>query len=174
MDTTARVTLEELNELPETDFVRLLGGLWESSPWVVAETARMRPFFSVESLFYGMSMVVFSSDPGKQLDLIRAHPDLAGKLAAAGQLTPESTGEQAAAGLNDLTDHERAVLADRNAAYRERFGFPFVICARENRKDAILKAFEERLPRDQPAEVATSLAEIRKIARLRLADLTGE
>ena len=121
-----------------------------------------------------MCGVVRAASPDEQLGLICAHPDLVGRLAREGRLTRESTGEQAAAGLDALTEEEVAAFERFNAAYRERFGFPFVICARENRKDAILAAFPRRMENSREQEVAAALAEIDKIARLRLNDAIWE
>ncbi len=104
-------------------------------------------------------------------DLIRAHPDLAGRAAIAGTLTPESTREQAAAGLDRLTPDQHARILELTAAYRERFGFPFVICAREHTADSIIAAAAQRLAHDPDDEERTALAEIAKIAALRLTDL---
>src|SRR5690606_39037515 len=99
---------------------------------------------------------------------------LVGRLARAGQLTHESTREQASAGLDRLSPDEIAAFDRHNAAYQAKFGFPFVICARENRKDAILAAFPVRLAHSREQEIATALAEIGKIAWLRLADAVWE
>jgi 2-oxo-4-hydroxy-4-carboxy-5-ureidoimidazoline decarboxylase len=107
----------------------------------------------------------------RQLDLINAHPDLAGRLAQQNKLTAESTREQATAGLNRLTDGELAEFQRLNTAYRERFGFPFIICARLNAKDAILDAMRTRSNNSPDDEFQTALGEIEKIARLRLNDL---
>jgi len=108
----------------------------------------------------------------RQLALIRAHPDLVGRTALAGTLTRESTGEQASAGLNALSPAEIALFQKQNAAYREKFSFPFVICARLNKKDAILAGFERRLQNSPEQEILAALGEIFKIAELRLRDLT--
>lgn len=106
--------------------------------------------------------------------LIAAHPDLAGRLAREGRLTPASSQEQASAGLAELTASEAARFTALNAAYRERFGFPFVICAREQSKESILTALEARLHGEREAEIQTAIVEIGKIARLRLMDaVTG-
>ena len=106
----------------------------------------------------------------KQLALIRAHPDLAGRLAQQNQLTAESTREQASAGLNRLGDAELAKFQENNAAYLARFGFPFIICARLNHRVAILTAMQSRLGNSPDAEFLTALGEIEKIAQLRLQD----
>jgi OHCU decarboxylase len=109
----------------------------------------------------------------QQLALIRAHPDLVGRAALAGTLTRESNGEQASAGLNVLSPTEIELFQKQNAAYRAKFSFPFVICARLNKKEAILAGFEQRLKNSSMQEVQTALEEIFKIAELRLRDLTG-
>jgi OHCU decarboxylase len=118
-----------------------------------------------------MCAVVRQSGEDRQLALIRAHPDLVGRAALAGTLTKESTGEQASAGLNRLTPEEVALFQRQNAAYQEKFGFPFVICARLNKKEAILAGFERRLKNSRAEEMKTALEEIFKIAELRLKDL---
>jgi len=110
---------------------------------------------------------------GKQ-GIIRLHPDLAGRLAKSGGLTSESTQEQAAAGLDSLTAEEQSAMSEMNERYRTKFGFPFVICARENKKDAILNGLKRRLENDQQTETETGLAEVKKICRLRLLDLVTD
>ena len=107
----------------------------------------------------------------QQEALINAHPDLAGRLALAGKLTAESTKEQASAGLNQMTADELARFTDLNAAYRGRFGFPFIICARLNDRRAIVDAMQQRLNNSPATEHAAALTEIEKIASLRLYDL---
>jgi OHCU decarboxylase len=121
-----------------------------------------------------MCGIVKSSSVDEQLQLIRAHPDLVGRLAREGRLTAQSSIEQAAAGLTHLTADEARQFDTYNLAYKNRFGFPFVICARENRKAAILAAFPRRLNNTRETEIATALQEIFKIARLRLADVVSE
>jgi 2-oxo-4-hydroxy-4-carboxy-5-ureidoimidazoline decarboxylase len=110
----------------------------------------------------------------RQLALIRAHPDLAGRLAQQRQLTAESTREQASAGLTQLTADDLAGFQKLNAAYLARFGFPFVICARLSNKSAILAAMQSRMASSPDVEFATALGEIEKIAQLRLTDLLKE
>jgi OHCU decarboxylase len=155
-------------------FVAAIGGAFEHSPWIAERAWARRPFASVADLHEKLCGVVAAASPDEQVGLIRAHPDLVGRLAREGRLTCESAAEQAAAGLDALSADEVAAFERYNAAYRERFGFPFVICARENRKEAILAAFPRRLQNPREREVATALEEIYKIARLRLADLVGE
>lgn len=161
------VTLEYLNACPEPEFVRLAGPLYEHSPWIAEAVAGQRPFASREVLHTAMSAAVRAAGEAPQLALIRAHPDLVGRAV----LTAESQGEQAAAGLTDLSPEEVALFRRHNTDYRARFGFPFVICARKNKKEAILRAFPLRLQNSREAEIAEALQQIDQIAELRLRDL---
>ena len=117
---------------------------------------------------------MYAATVEEQTQLIASHPDLVGRLAKEGRLTRESTAEQSAAGLSELSADDVATFERYNTAYRGRFGFPFVICARENKKDAILAAFPVRLQNSREAEIAAALAEIAKIAKLRLYDAVSE
>jgi 2-oxo-4-hydroxy-4-carboxy-5-ureidoimidazoline decarboxylase len=153
--------------------VARFGGVFEESPWIAREAWEARPFGSVDELHAAMVWVVEHSPRGARLELIRAHPDLAGKAAIAGELTPESTREQAAAGLDRLTPEQYERITALTAAYRERFGFPFVVCAREHTPDSIIATAARRLEADAVDEEQTALNEIAKIARLRLADLVA-
>jgi 2-oxo-4-hydroxy-4-carboxy-5-ureidoimidazoline decarboxylase len=147
--------------------------VFEESPWIAREAWEARPFGSVDALHAAMVRVVEHSPRDARLELIRAHPDLAGKAATAGELTPESTREQAAAGLDRLTPAQYERITALTAAYRERFGFPFVVCAREHTPDSIIATAAWRLEADPDEEERTALTEIAKIARLRLADLVA-
>lgn len=118
-----------------------------------------------------MCDVVRQAPPARQIELIRAHPDLVGKAALNGTLSSPSQSEQARAGLDRLAPEEIENFKHLNAEYRQRFGFPFVICARLNRKEAILKGFETRLKNSREEEIRTALEEIYKIAYLRLQDI---
>jgi 2-oxo-4-hydroxy-4-carboxy-5-ureidoimidazoline decarboxylase len=153
--------------------VARFGGVFEESPWIAREAWEARPFGSVDALHAAMARVVEHSPRDARLELIRAHPDLAGKAATAGELTPESTREQAAAGLDRLTPAQYERITALTAAYRERFGFPFVVCAREHTPDSIIATAARRLEADSDEEEQTALTEIAKIARLPLADLVA-
>ena len=166
-----KLTLAALNGLSSPDFIRVVGPVFEHSPWIAEATAAQRPFADFEKLHRALCETVNNSSEEKQLALIRAHPDLVGKLALAGQLTKESTNEQASAGLTQLTPQEVALFQKQNAAYQKKFGFPFVICARLNKKEAIIAGFELRLKNSRAEEIKTALEEIFKIAELRLRDL---
>ncbi len=147
------------------------GAVYEDSPWIAAEAWDARPFASLDDLHRALSAVVENAPRDRQEALIRAHPDLVGEAARAGTLTRASAGEQAAAGLDRLSPSEIAEFDRLNRAYRERFGVPFVICARENKKETVLAGFDRRLRNSRDDELAAALAEIAKIARYRLQDL---
>jgi 2-oxo-4-hydroxy-4-carboxy-5-ureidoimidazoline decarboxylase len=164
------VTIAYLNACDSSAFTAALGHLFEHSPWVATETWPDRPFRDAAHLHGALCARLEVASRERKLALIRAHPDLAGRLARARQLTAESTREQASAGLDRLSDAELAEFVRLNAEYTARFGFPFVICARLNAKDAILEAMRRRVVNGIDAEFAAALEEIGKIARLRLID----
>lgn len=163
------ISLAELNALPVDAFVERLGGVFEHSPWVAAGVAEARPFTSVEALHRAMAAVVAAAGRDAQLALIRAHPELAGRAAIAGELTAASTQEQQGAGLDRCTPAEFAELQALNAAYRERFGFPFIIAVRGHSRQSIIASLRTRLAHEAEREFAEALAQIERIAELRLA-----
>jgi 2-oxo-4-hydroxy-4-carboxy-5-ureidoimidazoline decarboxylase len=161
-------SLAALNLSDRTAFVSALGHLFEHSPWVAEETYAKRPFRDVESLRAALCATMMGATADRQLALLRAHPDLAGRLAQAGALTESSAREQSAAGLDRLSAAEMAEIEGLNQAYKDRFGFPFIICARLNAKEAILASMRKRVGNTADAEHSTALGEVAKIARLRL------
>ena len=165
------IFLPQLNSFAMEEFVRIVGPVFEHSPWIAEITFAKKPFADLENLHRALCETVKISGEEKQLALIRLHPDLAGKIALAGQLTEKSTSEQADAGLNKLSPEEIDLFQKQNAAYKSRFGFSFVICARLNKKAAILAGLENRLKNSREQEIKTALEEIFKIAELRLRDL---
>jgi OHCU decarboxylase len=168
------MTLQTLNTLDQDAFVAAIGHVFERSPWIAADAWLRLPFASVDQLHQALMAVVWNAAPEEQLALIEAHPDLAGKAAIAGELTADSRREQASAGLDRLTPEQYATFTRLNAAYRERFGFPFIVCVREHTSASILAAFELRLAHERRPEIAIALTEIGKIARLRLQDAIAE
>ncbi|HSV15584.1 MAG TPA: 2-oxo-4-hydroxy-4-carboxy-5-ureidoimidazoline decarboxylase [Tepidisphaeraceae bacterium] len=163
-----KTSLAQLNAADCNDFVAVCGPLFEHSPWIAERTWPRRPFATLDALHAALCETMHAANLDEQVKLIASHPDLVGRLAREGRLTRESTAEQSAAGLAQLSDDEIAAFDRYNNAYRDRFGFPFVICARENKKEAILAAFPVRLRNTREQEIAAALGEIAKIARLRL------
>ena len=159
--------LAELNAMDRVEFVRVIGPVFEHSPWVAARTEAQRPFASREALHTALVTTVNRASDDEKICLIRAHPDLIGD----DKLTAASKSEQASAGLQEATGEEAKQFREFNRQYRDRFGFPFVICARLNKKDAIARAFPVRLRNSREQEIETALQEISKIAELRLKDL---
>jgi 2-oxo-4-hydroxy-4-carboxy-5-ureidoimidazoline decarboxylase len=163
-----RVSLEQLNAADKWTFVADLADVFEQSPWVAEGVLRQRPFSTLKSLYDAMTGEVSAADPAQQLALIAAHPDLAGKAARQGSLSADSQQEQTSSGLDRLSDEEFDSFHRLNAEYRNRFGFPFIICVRRHSKDSILQQFAKRLQHGRDAEIAAALAEIFRIAALRL------
>lgn len=164
-------TFAQLNSLSLDEFVRVVGPVFEHSPWIAEATWPRRPFNGAAQLHRALCGTVREASEEKQLALIRAHPDLVSRAALAGTLTPASTSEQASAGLDRLTPDEVAAFQKFNHTYREKFGFPFVICARLNKKEAILNGFRTRMSHSRAEEIKAALEEIFKIAELRLSDV---
>ena len=169
--TTQKLTLQEINTLDKEHFVVALGSLFEGPPWIVEQSYNAHPFTSTTALYQTLCNVMYNAPLEQQLALLQAHPDLVGRAALAGTLTPESTSEQASVGLDRLSSTEIATFTELNQAYRNRFDFPFIICVRENKKASILAGFAERLHHARLEEVEIALAEVAKICSFRLHDL---
>lgn len=166
-----RVSLDMLNAADRANFVAALGDIFEHSPWVAERAHERAPFATVTDLFAAMHAAVNRATRDEKLALVRAHPDLAGKAVRAGTLTAASAAEQGALGLDQLSNAEFERFERLNAAYKDKFGFPFVICVRRQTRDTILDSFERRLGNGADTELAAALAEISLIARLRLAEI---
>ncbi len=162
------LTLADLSTLTQDDFTERLGNIFEHSPWIARGAWAARPFADAAALHQAMLDVLADADEQSKLDLILAHPELAGKEAASGTLTQSSTSEQKGAGLDQCSAQELQRLRALNAAYRERFGFPFVVAVKGLSRYEIMDAVERRLQHDRRTEFAACLAEIGKIARFRL------
>jgi OHCU decarboxylase len=169
-----QITLADLNGLSREDFVRVAGPVFEHSPWIADAAWHHRPFADVHTLLLTLRNIVENAGEKSVLALVRAHPDLVGRAALAGTLTPESTREQAGAGLNQMGANEAGLFQQLNAAYHAKFNFPFIICARLNKKAAILNGLEQRLKNSRHEELKTALEEVFKIAELRLRDLIAD
>ncbi len=162
------IALSRLNEFSDAEFVACLKDIFEHSPWVAERVAALRPFKSVRSLQVAMVHAVEEASQREQIDLICAHPDLAGKAARAGGLTDSSTSEQAGAGLDSLSDDEYSEFHTLNDRYKAKFGFPYILAVKGHDKHSILKSFSTRLENDVEREQIEALKQIGKIARFRL------
>ena len=159
------------SQLDRSAFVATFGDIYEHSPWVAErawEAGLASDQDSPAGLAAAMGEVLRSASVEHQLEVIRAHPDLAGKAALAGELTDDSTREQAGAGLDQCSPEELARFERLNAAYKAKFGFPFVMAVKGNDRHDILTAFETRLDNDPAEERRTAVEQINRIALLRL------
>jgi 2-oxo-4-hydroxy-4-carboxy-5-ureidoimidazoline decarboxylase len=162
-----RFTLERLNAMPAAEFVATLGGVFEHAAWVAEQAASGRPYPTVEALHAGMLRAVTGAPADKQLAFIREHPELGSKVKRA-DLTADSQAEQGGLGLDQLSEEEFARFSNFNAAYRDKFGIPFIVCVRRHTRDSILAQYERRLMNDSEGERAAALREVAFITRLRL------
>ena len=172
------LTIDQLNALDEDAFTQALDGIYEHSPWIAREAWAARPFKSLVGLKHALAQAVRNASVDAQLGLIRAHPELAGKAAVAGQLTAESTNEQSKAGLTHCTPEEFARLQQLNADYKDRFGWPFILAVRGPRgaglsRQQIIETFARRLRLPADFERAECLRNIHRIAEIRLNDKFG-
>ena len=161
-------TAAELSALPLAEFVEVVGGVYEKSPWVAEKAHAAGPYSSLAELAASMKKIVDEAGWAAQSELLRSHPDLAGKAAIAGELTAESTEEQKRAGLGSLTAAEMEKFTALNDAYKSKFGFPFVLAVRNASKGVILGAFERRIHNSASAELTEGIAQVHKIAWMRL------
>ena len=168
-----RPSIAEVDAMDRETFVAALGSAVEHSPWVAGEAWRRRPFGSVALLQLAFESAISGAPRERRLELLRAHPELAGREAAAGELTGASEREQRVARLDRLSPGELAALTRLNADYSARFGFPFIACVREHSAQSLLAWGQARLGRGAEEEAATALAEVGKIVGLRLRDLVG-
>lgn len=162
------MTTTELNTLDRATFTRFLGGVFEHSPWVAGQAWQRRPFARVEDLHAAMLDAIRDTGRERQLALIRAHPELAGKAMLRRELTPDSDAEQSGAGLDQCSAAELERLHALNAAYVSRFGFPFILAVKGLDRAAIIARFAQRLCNERDEEFAEALAQIARITRLRL------
>ncbi len=154
----------EINKLNQSDFVAVLGGIFEDSPWVAEKVYDKRPFVDLLSLYEAMVGVVGEASLAEQLALIRAHPDLGSKV----KMSESSVQEQAGAGLDRLSGEEYERFQLLNKGYKDKFGFPFIIAVKNHTKASILDAFSIRLENSKEVEIERALQEIYQIAWFRL------
>lgn len=161
------VSIVHINQLAQPAFVALLGSIFEETPSIAAQAWSQRPFESLSDLHHKMVAIVEQMSPAEKLALINAHPELGSKR----KMAEASVEEQASVGLDRIGQSAHQRLMGLNDAYREKFGFPFVMAVKGQNQETILLALETRLANDQDAEMHQALSEIYKIARLRLGDL---
>lgn len=163
-----RVSLDHINNADKAAFVAMLGDIFEQAPWIAEAVHAKKPFPTLSALHDAMIAAVRNAAHDRQVALIKGHPDLAGKAALAGSLTADSKTEQASAALDRLSNQEFETFQRLNEAYRSKFGIPFIVCVRRHTKDSILHQFELRTKNDPATEHDAALAEIFRIAALRL------
>ena len=171
------VAVTRPSQMDRAAFVAAFGGIFEHSPWIAegAYDGELGPTHdTARGVHQALARVFRSASEDQRLGVLTAHPDLAGKLAAAGRLTAESTAEQAGAGLDMLTDEERANFTALNDAYTAKFGFPFIIAVKDNTKASIVAAFQRRIDNDRDTEFAEACRQVERIAELRLIEKFGQ
>ena len=165
------LSIEKVNKLNYTEFRDKFGSVIEYSPFVAAGVWSARPFSNREALHTATVSFLSTLHREAKLGVLRCYPDLAGRLSEANQLSDESTKEHQSAGLLSLTEEEKKSLGTLNEAYKSKFQFPFVLCARENKKEAIFREIKKRLNSEPNEEVEIGIGEVGKIAFYRIADL---
>jgi len=170
MTAAAQISRDEANGMSREAFVAAFGDVAEHSPWVAEAAADGRPFSDPESLIAAFQRAIGEAPRDQRLALLRAHPDLAGKAALAGELAEDSRREQAGAGLDSLTGEEFERFTRLNDAYTARFGFPFIFAVKGATKHQILDAFDRRLENGPDEEFRTALEQVQRIVRFRLED----
>jgi 2-oxo-4-hydroxy-4-carboxy-5-ureidoimidazoline decarboxylase len=160
-------SIEELNQMDDSEFVNTLGGVYETSPWVAEQAYSDRPFDSVKAVHESMRQAVQNASRDKQLELLRAHPDLGERT----EMTDASREEQASAGLDQLSREQYETFQRLNETYREAFGFPFIMAVKGASPDVIQETMENRVDNSETEEFQTALNEVHEIAQLRLDEL---
>ena len=177
ISTATTHSLKAINAMDASGFSAAFGKVYEHSPWIAERAFALRPpsgFATREALHAALVATVYAATESEQIRLLNAHPDLAGREAEAGTMTSESTSEQAVAGLTAMPRADVDRLRAMNTAYRERFGFPFIIAARNNTQAAIFGTLAARTHNSREMELRNALCQVSEIARLRLADLVGD
>ncbi len=168
-----QIDIAQINTWTRAQFVQHLGGIFEHSPWVAEAAFEARPFADVAGLHAAMVAAVRAAPHARQLALLRAHPELAGKAMVDQSLTAESANEQTRSGLTQCTPAEFARLQELNTAYKRKFGWPFILAVKHLDRPTIIRSFAERLELSAADEFESCLANIERITRWRLDDLCG-
>jgi len=162
---------EFCNLFGQEEFVKIFGNIVEHTQKVAYELLKRRPFTSCDTFLDALDEVIEAFSQSEKIGILQGYPDLAGRLADANLLTPESTREHAEAGLHLLSAEEKSRLKSHNDEYRDKFGFTFIITARENKAAAILKGLDQRLSNTRDMEIHIGIGEVKKIAKLRARDI---
>jgi len=168
--------MDVLRQLSKEQFISLFSNIVEHNSEVaekLLDVFEQRQMTTLTEFLSSLDQILHNLPDNKKRAVLTSHPDLAGKLADKSLLTPESTREQAAAGLNLLTSQQKENICQLNNNYREKFGFPFVVCARQNKVDAILTGLGERIENSEGLELERGIAEVVKIASLRATDIVN-
>ncbi|CAH0669116.1 unnamed protein product [Spodoptera exigua] len=167
---TLPISISEVNSLSDEQFESVFANVIELWPNAAKEVKKQRPFQNVSVLCEAFQTYLEDIKVGDKLTILKLHPDLAGRLAARGQLTAESAGEQRAAGLEELTPEQMKLMDESNQRYKAKFDFPFIICARENKVQSIIEGLQRRYNNNREQEITTGINEVKKICKLRILD----
>lgn len=165
------LNIEKVNSIDYEEFIEIFGNVVEHCPMIAAAVLSKRPFRDVNTMHREICLFIDALPSSGHEGILRCHPDLAGRLAEAGRLTTESSQEQVSAELNTLTENERHTLSTANASYKSKFHFPFVICARQNKKSAIIEGIKHRAENTFEEELLNGIEEVKKICYLRLLNI---
>ncbi|KAM3967960.1 2-oxo-4-hydroxy-4-carboxy-5-ureidoimidazoline decarboxylase [Aphomia sociella] len=168
------ISVSEVNALDDSQFVSIFGNVIELCTDAAMQVSKKRPFKNLTNLCEAFSQYLDGLGEAEKLVVLRLHPDLAGRLAAQGELTRESTAEQRSAGLLDLTKEQRDIINARNEAYKTKFSFPFIICARENKVKSIIEGLQKRYNNSRQQEISIGIDEVKKICKLRILDIAKD
>lgn len=173
MSAPAPLSLDDVNAMTPEAFAQTFADVAEHSPWVAQAAATHRPFADRTAMVAAFERAMREASEGQQLDLVRAHPDLAGRAAMAGDLADASKREQAGAGLDTMSREEFDRFTELNEAYKTRFGFPFILAVKGATKTTILESFEARVGSEKSAEFEEALTQIARIFRFRIEERVG-
>lgn len=165
------LTISEVNSLSDKQFETVFGNVIELCADAAVKVKNKRPFDSVLDLCEAFHTYLEELDVADKLVVLKLHPDLAGSMAARGELTQESAAEQKAAGLEQLTPEQKTIMDQRNQRYKAKFGFPFIICAKENKVQSIIDGLQTRYNNSRAEEISAGINEVKKICRLRILDI---
>nr|XP_032512312.1 2-oxo-4-hydroxy-4-carboxy-5-ureidoimidazoline decarboxylase-like [Danaus plexippus plexippus] len=165
------INISEVNSMKENEFQRVFGNVIELCESAAVSVKDTRPFKGLPDLCAAFNKYLDDLNLEGKIEILKSHPDLAGRLAARNELTRESANEQRSAGLTDLTFEQKSTIEVNNERYKSKFGFPFIICARENKVQSIIEGLQRRYNNSREQEIITGINEVKKICRLRILDI---